>query len=68
MPMTILIAYEQQSGKIVVANAIRIKPNVASTGMGLKNLSARYRLICDQDISIESNTNYFTVKVPALNE
>lgn len=68
MPMTIQIAYEQQSGKIVVVNAIRIKPNVASTGMGLKNLSARYRLICDRDISIESNTNYFTVKVPALNE
>ena len=66
--MNILIGYEQQSGRIVVTNEIRIKPNVVSTGMGLKNLSARYRLICDQDISIESNTNYFTVKVPVLNE
>ena len=68
MPMNILIGYEQQSGRIVVTNEIRIKPNVVSTGMGLKNLSARCRLICDQDISIESNTNYFTVKVPVLNE
>lgn len=68
MPMNILIDYESESGRIVVTNEIRIKPNVASTGMGLKNLSARYRLICDQDITIESNTNYFTVKVPVLNE
>ena len=68
MPMNILIDYEPKSGRIVVTNEIRIKPNVASTGMGLKNLSARYRLICNQDISIENNTNYFTVKVPVLNE
>ena len=68
MPMNILIGYERQSEKIVVTNEIRIKPNVVSTGMGLKNLSDRYRLICDQDIFIESNTNYFTVKAPVLNE
>ncbi|MCQ5183083.1 histidine kinase, partial [Parabacteroides distasonis] len=43
-------------------------PNVVSTGMGLKNLSARYLLICNQDITIENNTNYFTVKIPVLNE
>lgn len=68
IPMNILIDYEQQSKKLVITNEIRVKPNVITTGMGLKNLSARYRLICDQDISIESNTNYFTVKVPLLNE
>lgn len=66
--MSILIGYEPQGERIVVTNEIRIKPNVVSTGMGLKNLSARYRLICDRDIYIESNTNYFTVKVPILNE
>ena len=66
--MNILIGYEQQSGRIVVTNEIRIKPNVVSTGMGLKNLSARYLLICNQDITIENNTNYFTVKIPVLNE
>ncbi|EYA37867.1 sensor histidine kinase [Bacteroides fragilis] len=68
IPMSILIGYEPQGERIVVTNEIRIKPNVVSTGMGLKNLSARYRLICDRDIYIESNTNYFTVKVPILNE
>ena len=68
MPMTILIDYDPEDGRILVTNEIRIKPNVVSTGTGLKNLSDRYHLICDQDISIESNTNYFTVKVPVLNE
>lgn len=67
-PMKILIDYEQQSGMLAVTNEIRVKPNVATTGMGLKNLSIRYRLICDKNILIESNTNYFTVKVPLLNE
>ena len=67
-PMKILIDYVQQSGMLAVTNEIRVKPNVATTGMGLKNLSIRYRLICDKNILIESNTNYFTVKVPLLNE
>ena len=67
-PMKILIDYEQQSGMLAVTNEIRVKPNVATTGMGLKNLSIRYRLICDKNILIDSNTNYFTVKVPLLNE
>ena len=68
MPMNILIDYDSENGRILVTNKIRIKPNVVSTGMGLKNLSARYLLICNQDITIENNTNYFTVKIPVLNE
>ena len=67
MPMNILIDYDSENGRILVTNKIRIKPNVVSTGMGLKNLSARYLLICNQDITIENNTNYFTVKIPVLN-
>lgn len=67
-PMTILFDYDKSSGRLVVSNEIRIKPNVVTTGVGLKNLSLRYRLICDQDILIESDTNYFTVKTPLLDE
>lgn len=44
MPMNILIDYDSENGRILVTNKIRIKPNVVSTGMGLKNLSARYLL------------------------
>ena len=33
------------------------------SGMGLKNLSARYKLLCNQDIVIENESDKFTVKI-----
>lgn len=67
-PMTILFEYEEQSGRLAVTNEIREKANVVTTGVGLKNLSLRYRLICNQDIMTENDTNYFIVKIPLLHE
>lgn len=67
-PMTIHLSYLENEHRIVVRNEIRIKQNVTKSSMGLKNLSARYKLICNQDISIENNTIDFTVKIPLLNE
>lgn len=67
-PMTILFDYEEQSGRLVVINEIREKANVVTTGVGLKNLSLRYRLICNQDIVTENDANYFIVKIPLIGE
>ena len=49
-------------------NKIKLKKNVAKSGMGLKNLSARYLLICNLHITIIDDSEYFTVKIPLLNE
>ncbi|KAA9036584.1 hypothetical protein FW778_18380 [Ginsengibacter hankyongi] len=39
---------------------------VNSTGIGLRNLSSRYRLVCNKDILIEATDNEFTVKLPLI--
>jgi len=39
---------------------------VNSTGVGLRNLSSRYRLVCHKDILIETTDNEFTVKLPLI--
>jgi LytS/YehU family sensor histidine kinase len=46
-----------------------IKPklySVNSTGIGLKNLSTRYRLLCQRDIVIENELEIYTVKLPLI--
>lgn len=48
-----------------------IKPKlyaVNSTGIGLKNLSSRYRILFKKDILIESDSNSFIVKLPFINQ
>lgn len=65
-PMIIRLIYDEASGRLSVINELRIKDNITKTGVGLKNLSLRYRLICGQDILVESNTKYFIVKIPLL--
>ncbi len=39
---------------------------VNSTGIGLRNLSSRYKLVCNKDILIETTDNEFTVKLPLI--
>lgn len=53
---------------IVVENKIQLKksPEV-STGIGLQNISKRYRLKTDQDIRIENNGELFRVSLPVIN-
>jgi hypothetical protein len=36
-------------------------------GMGLANISAKYRLLNDQEIEVQSNDDFFKVSVPLLN-
>ncbi|HFC00306.1 MAG TPA: histidine kinase [Phaeodactylibacter sp.] len=53
---------------ITVSNNIKAKNGrVDSTGIGLTNLKARYQLLTDQDILIESNED-FIVKLPTIKE
>ena len=50
-----------------VSNNSKPKPYaVNSTGIGLRNLSARYKIICRKDIVIENNRENFTVKLPLI--
>ncbi|MEI9947286.1 MAG: histidine kinase [Chitinophagaceae bacterium] len=47
-----------------------IKPKlyaVNSTGIGLKNLSSRYKILFKKDILIESDSDLFIVKLPFIN-
>lgn len=40
---------------------------VNSTGIGLKNLSSRYKLLFRKDITIASTKDSFIVKLPLIN-
>jgi two-component system LytT family sensor kinase len=50
-----------------VSNAIKPKPYaVNSTGIGLKNLRSRYKILFNQDITIETSRENFVVKLPLI--
>jgi LytS/YehU family sensor histidine kinase len=52
---------------IKVSNNAKPKSySVTSTGIGLKNLSSRYRIITRKNIEIEKNREQFTVKLPLI--
>lgn len=66
-PLKIMINRNEKY--IKVSNNSKPKAyKVNSTGIGLKNLSSRYKLICNKDISIESSADRFTVKLPIIEE
>lgn len=67
-PMTIELFYMEKEKELVVRNRIQAKKSVTALGTGLKNLSARYKLLCNRDIVIENNLQEFTVKIPLLHE
>ncbi len=52
---------------IHIRNNKKPKPYIVnSTGIGLRNLSSRYKLACDKNILIEATENEFTVKLPLI--
>lgn len=71
-PMTIeLFCLEESSEngtQLIMRNPMRPKKCVAPSGRGLKNLSARYLLLCRRDIVVESHNEYFTIQIPLLHE
>jgi two-component system, LytTR family, sensor kinase len=64
-PLTIKILLNGEYVK--VSNNIMPKPYlINSTETGLKNLSSRYRLITNRDISISKTDDHFTVNIPLI--
>ena len=64
-PMTIRITHE--GDYLVTSNSIVPKKTKGETsGIGLRNLSARCRLMTGKEIVIEKNETVFTVKTPTL--
>ncbi|MBL7749754.1 MAG: histidine kinase [Chitinophagaceae bacterium] len=64
-PLTIRIQQNGQSLK--VSNDVKPKPYPAhSTGIGLKNLSSRYRILCKKDIKVERSGSVFSVRLPLI--
>ncbi len=63
-PLEITIHYEGLD-KIVVRNNLQEKDQLtAGTGIGLKNLNERCRLILGRELEIQKTVNEFVVKVP----
>ena len=64
-PLQIIIAMNGQHLKVI--NKIKPKPYImSSTHIGLKNLSSRYKLICNKDIIVEPGKEVFSVKLPII--
>jgi two-component system, LytTR family, sensor kinase len=64
-PLKISIYFE--GANIVVRNNLQKKATqLKSTGIGLKNLAERVRLITGKELIIEETEDFFTVKIPLL--
>lgn len=64
-PLTIQVSL--QGSWLQISNAIRPKPYaVDSTGIGLRNLGARYKILFQKSISVENANSVFIVKLPLL--
>ncbi len=64
-PLIIKISMNGQH--IRVSNNAKPKPySINSTGIGLKNLSSRYRIITRKDISIQKGRDNFSVMLPLI--
>lgn len=63
-PMTISIKVNDDY--LVVSNPVSPKKKTASSGIGLKNLASRCRLMTDREISVREEDAVFTVKIPII--
>jgi sensor histidine kinase YesM len=64
-PLTISVFLEGEN--VVVRNNLqRMASQIRSTGIGLKNLAERVRLISGKALIVEDSEDYFTVKIPLL--
>ena len=63
----LLITISMNGSYIRVSNNAKPKTYaINSTGIGLKNLSSRYRIITRKNIEIEKGRDRFTVKLPLI--
>ena len=56
-----------ESGNLVVSNNLQVKNQVnESTGIGLDNISNRYKLLGDKQVKVLENESSFTVSIPLI--
>jgi signal transduction histidine kinase len=61
--------YTTEDNRLTVSNAVQPKTEENSgSGIGLKNLWERYRMLTGKDIEISNRKGYFTVSLPLLNK
>lgn len=56
------------NGQIKIKNKLQTVAQTNGTGVGLKNLDERYRLLAGKGVEIETNKEYYTVKIPLIYE
>jgi len=64
-PLTIHI-FKENEYLVVKNNLQEIKEKIKSTGIGLSNISNRYRIIFGKEIGIKKDDDYFIVKLPLM--
>jgi len=56
-----------EDNQLVVRNNLQLKlEKEASTQIGLDNISKRYKFVSNQDISIQHEPDFFTIRLPLL--
>ncbi len=56
-----------ENGHLTVRNNLQLKNQVMdSTGVGLENIRARYRMLTQQEIGVAITADYFTVSLPVI--
>ena len=66
---TVRVRIQGNDGFITIKNNKKSKPSlVDSTNIGLRNLSARYKFVCNKEISIQSSDHEFVVKLPLIHK
>lgn len=55
------------NGFLIIKNNLQRKPqHEPSTGLGLKNIVERYRLLTEKEVQVEEQAKHFIVKLPLL--
>ena len=67
-PVKISISVQEDACKLVFTNNVRKKQSPHESGVGLRNLSERYRLLCGKPVWISETEEYFTVELPLIYE
>lgn len=70
MPMRIVLELTPEKDFLIVTNDLRPKLSHTAIGIGLKNLSNRYQLLCGKDVVIkrDEEKKVFEVKIPLIYE
>ena len=65
-PLTVTI-YSDEVQNLIVLNNLQKKNSIdVSTGMGMANISAKYKLLNQPDIAVKENSKYFKVTIPLI--